>query len=589
MKFRIYSKTLIAVAVAVAAAAANVSQAQEQPIPPPSGGDVTPADILPGSPAAEVLRLVQSGVDASIVKNFIANTSGHFALTAQQIVALTDAGVPSEIINLMMAHDQAAAPLPVAMAPSSAIPSAAAPLAPPATEITVNTFNETLTPYGSWVEVEGYGRCWRPTTVIYDSAWRPYCDRGHWVYTDCGWYWDSDYAWGITFHYGRWFHHSRWGWCWWPDVAWAPSWVTWRSSDDYCGWAPLPPFSLYRPGLGFFYRDASVGIGFSFGLDADCFIFLSPSHFCERRPRSFCVEPSLGREIFHRSAIINNFNAHERVVFNGGIAVERINAGGHRPIQAVSIATLPNAGRHGWRGGEENQRHEAGSPAYHRGRDFPAANPTIRHGPVMRHESGDARAIQPGERNFQGSLPRHMDPAPMARPQPAFPSGATQNHEVMRHDLPAGMAHPVNVPDNGTLVHRNPVSGATGDRPSQRMDPSANAVPRNPASPNFRTAPPALPSAPVGSSAGNNRFASPGLGNREQPHTYGSVPQPRVNPPANVVPPMPVQPPSMPVYNSPRNSAPGGPTYNAPRTAAPSAPAQSQSRSPDRTQDKQNH
>ena len=31
------------------------------------------------------------------------------------------------------------------------------------------------------------------------------------------------------------------GWCWAPDTVWGPSWVTWRYSGDYCGWAPLPP------------------------------------------------------------------------------------------------------------------------------------------------------------------------------------------------------------------------------------------------------------------------------------------------------------------------------------------------------------
>ena len=71
----------------------------------------------------------------------------------------------------------------------------------------------------------------------------------------CGWYWMSDYSWGwAPFHYGRWFHHARFGWCWMPDTVWGPSWVTWRYSDDYCGWAPLPPGAIYRAGVGFFLQ-----------------------------------------------------------------------------------------------------------------------------------------------------------------------------------------------------------------------------------------------------------------------------------------------------------------------------------------------
>ena len=111
----------------------------------------------------------------------------------------------------------------------------------------MNYFYDTLAPYGTWVQVDGYGRCWQPLVVVSEPGWQPYCDRGHWVYTDAGWYWMSDYSWGwAPFHYGRWFHHERFGWVWTPDTVWGPSWVTWRYSDDYCGWAPLPPFTAYR-------------------------------------------------------------------------------------------------------------------------------------------------------------------------------------------------------------------------------------------------------------------------------------------------------------------------------------------------------
>jgi len=134
---------------------------------------------------------------------------------------------------------------------------------PPPTEVTVNYFYDNLAPYGSWVEVEGYGRCWRPTAVIYDSGWRPYCDRGHWVYTDCGWYWDSDYSWGATFHYGRWFRHSRYGWCWYPGGIgfggrhyWSPALVAFVGFGHggfgfgHVGWVPLAPYERFHPWYG---------------------------------------------------------------------------------------------------------------------------------------------------------------------------------------------------------------------------------------------------------------------------------------------------------------------------------------------------
>jgi probable HAF family extracellular repeat protein len=91
---------------------------------------------------------------------------------------------------------------------------------------------------GSWVEAGNYGYCFRPRV---SGDWKPYRD-GHWVWTDRGWFWDSNerFAWA-TYHYGRWVNINGTGWCWVPGNQWAPAWVSWRESDQNVGWAPLPP------------------------------------------------------------------------------------------------------------------------------------------------------------------------------------------------------------------------------------------------------------------------------------------------------------------------------------------------------------
>jgi len=72
---------------------------------------------------------------------------------------------------------------------------------------TERDFDQPLSPYGHWVEVADYGRCWVPNGV--DRDWRPYSD-GRWVFTDAGWTWDSDepYSWAV-YHYGRWARVDR--------------------------------------------------------------------------------------------------------------------------------------------------------------------------------------------------------------------------------------------------------------------------------------------------------------------------------------------------------------------------------------------
>ena len=56
-----------------------------------------------------------------------------------------------------------------------------APSSPPV-QVSNNYFYETLSPYGSWVNVDGYGMCWRPTVAVVNPGWQPYADRGRWVY-----------------------------------------------------------------------------------------------------------------------------------------------------------------------------------------------------------------------------------------------------------------------------------------------------------------------------------------------------------------------------------------------------------------------
>ena len=99
-------------------------------------------------------------------------------------------------------------------------------------------FYDRLSSDGSWTWTQGQ-YVWVPTGV--DENWRPYT-RGRWIYTDRGWTWVSDEPFGwATYHYGRWGFSNRIGWFWVPGNRWGPAWVSWRQSNDYLAWAPLPP------------------------------------------------------------------------------------------------------------------------------------------------------------------------------------------------------------------------------------------------------------------------------------------------------------------------------------------------------------
>ena len=113
-------------------------------------------------------------------------------------------------------------------------------------------FYSSLGPYGEWITVDAGVYAWRPMRVA--AGWRPYWD-GRWMWTDDGWYWDSDEPWAwATYHYGRWYYDDYYGWIWTPGYEWAPAWVEWRYGGDYIGWAPLGPYAVFDIHVGIFYR-----------------------------------------------------------------------------------------------------------------------------------------------------------------------------------------------------------------------------------------------------------------------------------------------------------------------------------------------
>jgi len=160
-------------------------------------------------------------------------------------------------------------------------------------------FYAPLATHGTWVEVGTYGRCWRPAGIAVE--WRPY-SYGHWVFTDCGWYWASDEPWGwACYHYGSWVYESDYGWVWVPGIEWAPAWVSWRFGGGYCGWAPLPPRGIV--------------------VAPRSFVFVEVGHFHDP------VKPS--------TVIVNNTTIINKTTEIASIKHETRNLGGATPQKVV--------------------------------------------------------------------------------------------------------------------------------------------------------------------------------------------------------------------------------------------------------------
>lgn len=191
-------------------------------------------------------------------------------------------------------------------------------------DVSFGFFYDNLTPHGSWYVSSQYGRVWQPS--VYRSDWNPYYD-GHWEYTDYGWTWVSDYDWGsVPYHYGTWVLDVRYGWVWVPGYTWAPAWVVFRTGNDYCGWAPVPP---------------GWSLGASINLGPSAFVFVSTRDFLSPRIGHVVLSPARTRVVVQQTRIINNITIQNNVVVNRGPDVRAVERATHRrvvqqPIERVA-------------------------------------------------------------------------------------------------------------------------------------------------------------------------------------------------------------------------------------------------------------
>ncbi len=216
------------------------------------------------------------------------------------------------------------------------------------TEVSLNFFYDNLSPYGSWIDLAGYGYCFQPSVAVDNVDWRPYAD-GYWAYTDVGWTWVSyeDFGWA-TYHYGRWTDLADYGWVWVPGYEWGPAWVSWRSGGDYIGWAPLPPVSnvIYEG------RAITGQVDVLFDIGPLYYNFCDVRYIGEPVLRGRIFAPSRNVTIINQTINVTNITYHNSTVYNYGPSYNRLNQYSARPIQRLTLQreTTGNFGPGGKRG-----------------------------------------------------------------------------------------------------------------------------------------------------------------------------------------------------------------------------------------------
>lgn len=218
-------------------------------------------------------------------------------------------------------------------------------------DMDISVFYDELEQHGRWFTHPRYGDVWSPDV---DEEWRPY-SRGNWIYTDDhGWYWEAEEPWGWgPFHYGRWIMDDEFGWVWIPGTEWGPAWVAWRYSDEYVGWAPLPPEAEW-------YDDRGLTFSATYYDEprfAPLWIFVEPRYLVVRGlyrhalPRSRNVF-ALGRTRWH-----TDYRFVNRRVFNTGFDVRRFERITQRPLVRTRVLNSDSPRTRGFRGNDRGTLH----------------------------------------------------------------------------------------------------------------------------------------------------------------------------------------------------------------------------------------
>ncbi len=342
-----------------------------------------------------------------------------------------------------------------------------------ADEVNFDVFYNSLADDGDWYNTPEYGYVWQPFVAYKTDKWRPYSD-GYWAQTDDGWTWVSyeNFGWA-TYHYGRWTRLKDTGWVWVPGYDWGPGWVSWRTNDDYVGWAPLPPKveeGVYEGRVVDSHHQQAEQIDYNdvepeeagYGTNVDVQYDIGPANYCFVETRNFGA-PVLGEVLLppqqnfvfiERTRNVTNIyyrREHDRtVVYNNGPDFAFINSHVERPIPRLQIERRDDPGflRDGLRSG--------GNPTRVLNGVLQVASPTIARRPV----------------NFTQIKPTRIKQT-LAQPQvargwtnPGGDQAAGQRiREQYKQQAAAAPARPANPVISPTATARDRVERAPGNTP----------------------------------------------------------------------------------------------------------------------------
>lgn len=359
---------------------------------------------------------------------------------------------------------------------------------------TYEAFREPLSSDGDWFTAPELGYVWRPR-VAANPDWRPYT-RGQWVSTDRGWTWVSEEPFGwATYHYGRWTILRGVGWVWVPGIEWAPAWVSWRSGDEYVGWAPLPPETDFDE-RGAVRDEPSLP-----------YAFVTYERFCEPAVVNNIVSVQQNVTIINKTKNITKIvrNRNTKIVINQGPKVSEVASKTKRSIEPLKVEPKSESGRRALVEGKVLRVSQPVTPPARKKKTTeeiaktpqvaPTAPPSVAAPEKQRQTEPDTtgreqenqrkpREAQTAEGQSEGSRKREKPPTPAPKEKPADPVQEPQQTQAeaiaqeqerqkkIREGQPPSPTRPEdeskkNVPPTVPLPRKQPVPLAEQQQRSQ--------------------------------------------------------------------------------------------------------------------------
>jgi uncharacterized membrane protein YgcG len=324
-------------------------------------------------------------------------------------------------------------------------------------DVSLQSFYDELSPYGTWIQDPEYGYVWRPD--VDQDEFRPYYTNGRWAMTEYGNTWVSNYDWGwAPFHYGRWIYNRYNNWIWLPDTVWGPAWVNWRSGGGNYGWAPMGPT------IGI-----HINIGRSYRIPDMCWNFVPYDNiYYSSYPRYNGYRNNV---YIQNTVIINNTYVRGNRTYYTGPRADEIRRYTNRDVTVYNVNRVSRGGRTTIANNNINIYQPRPSRGGDNSRVAPrnAVSANVRTQVIGRDNTVSSRPSRVGDNNFG----RNADRLQSNRPGRGSDVNSTPSRGTYTPQGDRNNGQQSNRPSRGSEINRTPTTDgriSTGQRPENTTE-----------------------------------------------------------------------------------------------------------------------